>query len=154
MISGVLKNYVERAAGWIAAALVVAVAISGCGTPEDQPRQLTISVVKHLLRELPHMRFTFERERSEGSSGAIRGRVVGPQGQAAVFEVSFVDKDSAEVRVGHFSDPYSGIGGEYPGGRWGVDYKELNFRRHRPRVGMFAAAEKLCRWTTGEACPP
>ena len=100
------------------------------------------------------MRYSFDGQKVNGASGAIRGRAVGPQRQLAVFEISFKDKRSHQISAGGLAGQTTGIGGTYSRGSWWVEFKELNFKRHQPRTGLNDVPEKLCRWTTGEACRP
>jgi hypothetical protein len=132
-------------------ALIAVTPLPGCGSSEQATRPLNVEVVKDFLRELPDMRYRFQADRERQGSGAIRGLAFGPAGTKAEFEVSFQSKDGPEVSLG----PYlrSGVGFPYPGGSWGMTWREIDFRRHRPRTGVTSVERKICKWTTGSLCP-
>ena len=123
----------------------------GCGSSEEETRPLNVAVVKGFLRELPDMRYRFQGAEERDGSGAVKGLAFGPAGTKAEFEISFRSKDAPEVRLG--PDLHSGVGFPYPGGTWGMTWREIDFHRHRPRTGVTGVEPKICKWTTGSGCP-
>jgi hypothetical protein len=123
----------------------------GCGSSEDASRPLSVGVVKGILHELPGMRYRLLKAKERDGSGAVKGLALGPGVTEAEFEVSFRAEDAAEIRLG--PELHSGSSFPYPGGYWGITWREVRFHRHRPQTGVTGVERKICKWTTGDLCP-
>ncbi|HEX4464571.1 MAG TPA: hypothetical protein VH042_08035 [Solirubrobacterales bacterium] len=131
--------------------LTAVVPLLGCGSSEQATRPLNVAVIKGFLRELPGMHYRFQADKERGGSGAIRGLAFGPADTKAEFEVSFNSNGSPEISLGPYL--HSGVGFSYPGGSWGMTWREIDFHRHRPQTGVTSVQRKICKWTTGSLCP-